>query len=102
MKYIIIDSKFLHKVDFSKVWQTDLDTVRYSYDGSKFILKYVGDQPDFVYAITNDAIGLEEYTFKEIEAILQTSEWDGHTPDEGQILQYLETIEQREKWKRQN
>ena len=106
MKYIIINSKHLDKVDFNKVWQTSRDTVRYSADGSKFIVKYAGEQPDFVYTITNDAVGIEEYNYEEISQMLRTPEWTGIGCElnlsDKQILEYIAKIEEREKWKQQN
>jgi len=35
-------------VDFAQVLQTSKDTLSYSSDGSKAILKYEGDQPSFL------------------------------------------------------
>jgi hypothetical protein len=75
MNYIIISSEFLEYVDFSKVLQDSPKTLRYSLDEKHFLLKYEGQQPDFVYSITNDAIGLNEYTHKEILEILGEPEW---------------------------
>ena len=40
-----------------------------------FTLKYTGDQPDFVFEITNDAIGLTEYSHDEILEILKGDNW---------------------------
>ena len=75
MKYIIIDADDIMKVDFSEVLETSPETVRYSLDKSKVVLKYSGDQPDFVYIITQDSIGLQEYTHDEIVKILDTEQW---------------------------
>jgi len=55
-------------VDFDQVLQTSSDTLRYSLDGSKALLKYEGDQPSFL-------SGKQEYTHSEILAILATDEW---------------------------
>ena len=74
-KYIIVDSNYIDYVNFREVEQTDPTTLRYSTDKSKFILKYMNEQPDFVYMITGDYIGLEEYTHSEIKQILNGSEW---------------------------
>ena len=60
-------------MDFDKVLQTSSDTLRYSVDGSKVLLKYEGDQPFFLN-------GKQEYTHSEILAILATDEWTD--PDE--------------------
>ena len=55
-------------MDFDQVLQTSSDTLRYSLDGSKALLKYEGDQPSFL-------SGKQEYTHSEILAILATDEW---------------------------
>ncbi len=75
MNYIIVPSKYLEHVLFNEVEQTSPDSLRYSLDGKCFLLKYEGDQPEFVYGITQDAIGLDEYTHQEIIKILDSSEW---------------------------
>jgi len=47
--------------------------LRYSVDGSKFLLKYEGDTPSFLE-------GKTEYTHSEILAILATNEWTSPDP----------------------
>jgi hypothetical protein len=66
--YCIIDASEVSSVDFDQVLQTSSDTLRYSLDGSKALLKYEGDQPSFL-------SGKQEYTHSEILAILATDEW---------------------------
>ena len=61
--YIIVPSSALNLVDFSEVLETSRDTLRYS------------NQPDFVFEITNDAIGLTEYSHDEILEILKGDNW---------------------------
>lgn len=73
--YIIVPADKIEYVDFTKVLENHPGTVRYSLDRNYFILKYIGDQPDFCYNITGDLIGLEEYTHEQILEILGTSEW---------------------------
>ena len=75
MKYIILQSIDIEKVDFSKVKQNEASSVRFSIDKQKFILKYDGDQPEFIYWITENALGLREYTHEEILNILNEPEW---------------------------
>ena len=75
MKYIILKSIDIEKVDFSKVKQNNASSVRFSIDKQKFILKYDGDQPEFIYWITENALGLREYTHEEILNILNEPEW---------------------------
>lgn len=66
--YCIINSSEVSSVDFDQVLQTSADTLRYSVDGSKALLKYEGDQPSFL-------SGKTEYTHSEILAILEGDEW---------------------------
>ena len=75
MNYIIIPSEYLEYVDFSSVLEDNPDTLRYSLDGEYFFVKYEGEQPEFVFNITQDAIGLEEYSHKEILEILNRPKW---------------------------
>jgi len=66
--YVIIDASEVSSIDFDQVLQTSADTLRYSVDGSKALLKYEGTQPFFL-------SGKQEYTHSEILAILATDEW---------------------------
>ena len=71
MNYVIVPASELSSVDFSEVLES-ADTLRYSLDGSSFILKYKGSQPFSL-------IGKTEYTHEEILSILSGPEW---TPSE--------------------
>lgn len=71
--YVILDASEVSSVDFDQVIQNSEDTLRYSVDGSKFIVKYEGDQPSFL-------SGKQEYTHSEIIAILETDEWTSDEP----------------------
>ena len=66
--YCIINSSEVSGVDFDQVLQTSADTLRYSVDGSKALLKYEGTQPFFL-------LGKTEYTHEEILPIMQSAEW---------------------------
>lgn len=68
MIYVILNSSELPNVDFNQVLQTSADTLRYSLDGSKFIVKFKGDTPDFL-------IGEPQYTHTEILEVLSGTEW---------------------------
>ena len=52
MKYAILNTSDINTVDFSKVKQTDVNSVRKTLDGSKFIVKFEGDTPDFLEGVT--------------------------------------------------
>ena len=64
--YVILEASEVGNVDFDQVLQTSAGTLRYSVDGSKFLLKYEGDTPSFLE-------GKTEYTHSEILAILALS-----------------------------
>ena len=66
--YVIIDASDVSSVDFDQVLQTSTDTLRYSVDGSKALLKYEGDQPSFLN-------GKTEHNHEEILTILSGDEW---------------------------
>ena len=66
--YVIIDASEVSSVDFDQVMQTSADTLRYSVDGSKALLKYEGTQPFFL-------LGKTEYNQEEILSILSGPEW---------------------------
>jgi hypothetical protein len=72
-KYVILDTAEISSVDFNQVLETSIDSLRYSVDGSKFLLKYEGDTPSFLE-------GKTEYTHSEILAILATDEWTSPDP----------------------
>jgi hypothetical protein len=66
--YVILDASELSSVDFEQVLQDSADTLRYSLDGSKFLLKFEGDTPSFL-------IGEPQYTQEEILPILAGADW---------------------------
>jgi hypothetical protein len=68
MIYVIFSAANIADVDFSKVIETSQYTLRLSIDGTKTILKFKGETPDFL-------IGLQQYNKSEIIEILSTPEW---------------------------
>ena len=52
MKYAILNTSDIGTVDFSKVKQTDANSVRKTLDGSKFMVKFEGDTPNFLDGVT--------------------------------------------------
>lgn len=71
-KYVIFDISEVGTINFSEVMETSQDTLRLSVDGTKSFVKYEGDQPASVAALTTKT---QEYTHSEILDILATSEW---------------------------
>ena len=47
-KYVIINKEMVEAVDFKKVIETSKSTLRYSLDGSKTILKFLGETHAFL------------------------------------------------------
>jgi len=74
-KYVIIDKDDVSSVDFSKVFETSADTLRYSADDSKTFVKYEGIKPSFL-------TGKTAYSHSEILAILDDvdGEWYADVP----------------------
>ena len=69
-KYVIINASEVSSVDFSKVIETSVDTLRYSLDNSKTFVKFEGDTPSF---LDNKTI----YNNSEILTILSGTDWTG-------------------------
>lgn len=74
--YCIIDVKDIDKINFSEVMETRPDSLRLSVDGTKTFVKYRGDQPDCLFAVAGNAVGLPEYTQEEFLEILDSPEWN--------------------------
>ena len=66
--YVILDASEVSNVDFDQVIQTSADKLRYSLDGSKFVVKFEGDTPSFL-------IGESQYDHSEILTIMQSADW---------------------------
>jgi len=71
-KYVIIDKDDVSSVDFSKVFETSADTLRYSADDSKTFVKYEGIKPSFL-------TGKTAYSHSEILAILNDVDGEWYT-----------------------
>jgi len=69
-KYVIITSDDISSVDFSKVQETSVDTLRWDKDNTKTFVKFTGDTPSFLN-------GKTQYTYSEILTILNNinGEW---------------------------
>ena len=75
--YVIIDADEVSSVDFSQVFETSADTLRYNVDpaGTKTFVKFEGATPDFLE-------GKTQYPHSEILNTLATSEWTDSNPVE--------------------
>jgi hypothetical protein len=72
--YLILDKTELTKVDFTKVTQDSIDTVRISPDGNKAVIAWVLEEiPDFVSLIDSKE---GPYTKEEVLPILRSDFWN--------------------------
>ena len=67
-KYVIIESSEVSSINFSEVMEISANTLRYSVDETKTLVKFIGDTPSFLE-------GKTEYNHSEILNILSGSEW---------------------------
>jgi len=74
LTYVIIDASDVAEVDFSKVFETSAETLRYNLAETQTFVKYEGAKPRFLYGMTT-------YTHSEILAILATSAWSNPPPE---------------------
>ena len=58
-KYVIINASEVSDIDFSKVLQVDVNSLRYNNDKDKTFVKFEGDTPSFLN-------GKTQYTHEEI------------------------------------
>lgn len=77
--YVIFNCSELNTIDFNQVMETSADTVRKSIDQTKTFVKYDGDMPSSVLALTTKS---QEYSHSEILIILSTPEWTDPDPDQ--------------------
>lgn len=68
MIYVIYNMTNVAGINFAEVVENSQDTLRLSIDGTKTVLKFVGETPSFL-------VGLQQYNHSEILAIMQTAEW---------------------------
>jgi hypothetical protein len=72
MNYLIIDAVEIAIVDFDEVRESSEETLRFSVDGNKTIIKWQGNTPSCVANLTNTE---GPYSHEQILAILSTEEW---------------------------
>ena len=71
-KYVIFDVSELSSLDFNQVLETSSDTVIYNVAETQTIIKYIGDMPSSVQALTTKS---GPYSHTEIKNILTGSVW---------------------------
>lgn len=67
-KYCIIDADDVASVDFSQVFETSAQTLRYNNEETQTFVKYEGAKPRFLY-------GIDTYTHSQILTILSGEDW---------------------------
>ena len=72
-KYVILTAEEAASIDFSKVLETNADTLRFNEAGTHTLVKYVGNKPTFLY-------GKDTLTHAQILEELAKEEWTP-TPD---------------------
>ena len=75
MNWVIFETKYMDKVDWSTILPDDPSNLMYSLDGTKCLLNYGGSQPLFVYSVAGDLIGLREYNDDEVRVVLRGRDW---------------------------
>lgn len=75
--YVIFNVSELATIDFSQVLETSIDTVRKSIDESQTFVKYEGEMPSSVVALTTKQ---GPYTHSEILTILAGPDWTDPNP----------------------
>lgn len=75
--FVIFDCTELGTIDFSQVEETSADTVRKSLDETQTFVKYDGDMPSSVAALTTKS---QEYSYDEILTILAGPDWTDPNP----------------------
>jgi hypothetical protein len=70
--YLIVLAEDLSFVNFNEVLEDSFETLRYSVDGTKFIINWNGDAPDFILNLQNTD---GPYTHQEILQNLESEFW---------------------------
>ncbi len=77
-RYIIFDITELNTLDFDQVLETSADTIVYNLAETKTVVKYLGDMPSSIQALTTKE---GPYSYSEIKNILTGSEWTDPNED---------------------
>jgi hypothetical protein len=70
--YVVFDLTEVDTIDFSEVMETSADTLRKNLANTQSFVKYEGDMPASVAALTTKS---QEYTHAEILALLAGADW---------------------------
>ena len=70
--YVVFDLTEVDTIDFSEVMETSADTLRKNLANTQSFVKYEGDMPASVTALTTRS---QEYSHAEILALLAGTDW---------------------------
>ena len=70
--YVVFDLTEVDTIDFSEVLETSADTLRKNLANTQSFVKYEGDMPASVAALTTRS---QQYTHEEILALLAGADW---------------------------
>ena len=70
--YVVFDLSEVDTIDFSEVMETSSDTLRKNLANTQSFVKYEGDQPPSVVALTTRS---QEYSHEEILTLLAGTDW---------------------------
>ena len=76
--YVVFDLSEVDTIDFSEVMETSADTLRKNLAETQSFVKYEGDMPASVTALTTKS---QEYTHEDILALLAGEEWTDPNAD---------------------
>ena len=71
-RYVVIPYNDIDQIDFTQVMETSAETVRCSVDGTLTFVKYEGDMPSSITALTNKS---KEFTHTEFLNVLSGPDW---------------------------
>jgi hypothetical protein len=73
INYIIFNVSELDLIDFNQVIENSPETLRYSIDGTKTFIKWIGNEPTFISELVSKSI---IYNNEDMMDILHTDEWE--------------------------
>jgi hypothetical protein len=79
-KYVVVFYSEIDQIDFTQVMETSAETVRRSIDGNLTFVKYEGEMPSSVAALTNKS---EEFTHEQFLIILSGPDWTAPMDETG-------------------
>ena len=71
-QFMIFNVSELNQINFAQVFETSIDTLRRSVDGTKTFVKWEGPMPQCVIDLSTSE---GPYTYDQILTILSTPEW---------------------------